>query len=168
MKNKFAVYFFCILSLMMCSTIILVSGTNKEAAAILPQPDFTIETVLEDLSVPWEIVFLPDNSMLFTERPNRVRLYKKGKLLPRRLLQLTDIDTTKKMGLLGLTLHPAFNKNSYLYLANNCKSSGRSWLRVVRYLLQNDTLVPDVIGSAKHRQLALKTAQESIVLGLPV
>lgn len=125
---------------MLCSMFILLAGRKKEAV-ILPDPGFTIETVLEDLSVPWEIVFLPDNSMLFTERPGRVRLYRKGKLLASPLLQLTDIDSTKKMGLLGLVLHPAYNSNSYLYLAYNYNSSERSWLRVVRYTMQNDTLV---------------------------
>ena len=127
--------------MMLCSVFIFSAARKKEISVLQVEPGFTIETVLEDLSVPWEIVFLPDNSMLFTERPGRVRLYRKGKLLASPLLQLTDIDSTKKMGLLGLALHPSFNNNSYLYLAYNYKSSDRSWLKVVRYTMQKDTLI---------------------------
>ncbi len=139
-KNK-TMYFFTASTVLLCCIFILLSGRKNQAAVLSPEPGFTIETLLEDLSVPWEIVFLPDKSMLFTERPGRVRLYRKGKLLATPLLQLIDIDSTKKMGLLGLTLHPAFNNNSYLYLAYNYKSNDRSWLRVVRYTMQKDTLV---------------------------
>jgi glucose/arabinose dehydrogenase len=139
MKNN--TLYFSALTLMLCCIVALVGGRKKQAAVLLPEPGLIIETVLEDLSVPWEIVFLPDNSMLFTERPGRVRLYRKGKLVALPLLQLTDVDSTKKMGLLGLTLHPAFSSNGFLYLAYNYKSNDRSWLRVVRYTLQKDTLV---------------------------
>lgn len=145
---------------MLWCIIVLVAGRKKQAAVL--EPGFTIETVLEDLAVPWEIVFLPDNSMLFTERPGRVRLYRKGKLLATPLLQLTDIDSTKKMGLLGLTLHPAYNSNRYIYLAYNYKSSDRSWLRVVRYTMQKDTLIQpktiieDIPANQNHTGCRLK------------
>lgn len=129
------------LSLLLFFCVILIAETKKVSSGSPYQsPGFKVETILTNLSVPWEIVFLPDSSMLFTERPGRVRLYKKGALKTSPVFQLTDIDTTKKMGLLGLTLHPEFKTNRYLYLASNYRSGERSFLRVVRYLFQQDTL----------------------------
>jgi glucose/arabinose dehydrogenase len=167
MKNKNAIFFFFPLCILLCCIFILVAAKTRKTSLQRAEPGFTIETVLENLSVPWEIVFLPDNSMLFTKRPGRVRLYRKGKLLPTPLLQLMDIDSTKKMGLLGLTLHPAFNSNGYLYLAYNYKSNDRSWLRVVRYTLQKDTLVQpktiieDIPANQNHTGCCLKFGSDN-------
>lgn len=121
-----------------------------------------METIIENVAVPWEIVFLPDSSMLFTERPGRLRIYKKGKLMPSPIFELKNIDTTKKMGLLGLTLHPEFRTNNILYLAYNYKNDGRSWLRVVRYQLQKDsllnpkTIVENIPANQNHTGCRLK------------
>lgn len=41
---------------------------------ILPAEGYQIDTVAENLRVPWQIVFLPDRSILFTEREGRVRI----------------------------------------------------------------------------------------------
>jgi glucose/arabinose dehydrogenase len=53
--------------------------TNTKETQDIPQ----ISTVATGIEVPWAIAFLPDNSMLVTERPGRVRrITNDGKLLP--------------------------------------------------------------------------------------
>jgi glucose/arabinose dehydrogenase len=52
--------------------------------------------------------------MFFTERPGRVRVIEKGKLREEPLLTLADVDTTLKLGLMGMTLHPQFKKKHWL------------------------------------------------------
>ncbi len=136
--SRFIISLSLILSVTLC---IVASGRKKHNVLSFDPPEFTVETVIENLAVPWEIVFLPDGSMLFTERPGRVRIFRKGILKKTPVLQLSDIDTTKKMGLLGLALHPAFRTNGYVYLAYNYISGSRSWLQVVRYVLQKDSLL---------------------------
>ena len=36
--------------------------------------EVVVETVARDLQNPWSIAFLPDNRMLVTERPGRLRI----------------------------------------------------------------------------------------------
>ena len=107
--------------------------------------NFIIDTLATGLTVPWEITFLPDKTMIFTERNGKVRLYKNGQLQPKPVLVLTDIDTTKKMGLLGVCVHPGFNQNRYLYIAHNYTKNNQALLKIVRYRLVNDSLINAVI-----------------------
>ena len=63
------------------------TGVPEDAVGAEPiageaQTRFLIETVAKDLEVPWGIAFLPDGSLMFTERPGRVRLIENGKLRP--------------------------------------------------------------------------------------
>ena len=42
---------------------------------------FKIEVVAREIETPWAIAFLPDRRLLITERPGRLRVVEKGKLL---------------------------------------------------------------------------------------
>ncbi|HEV2122541.1 MAG TPA: PQQ-dependent sugar dehydrogenase [Chloroflexota bacterium] len=107
-------------------------AASRQTAADSAAP-FRVEVVATDLRVPWSIVFAPDGRMFFTERPGRVRVIEKGKLREEPLLTLADVDTTLKLGLMGMTLHPQFKKNHWLYLAYAYREGGGQRVRVVRY-----------------------------------
>ncbi|WP_316826123.1 PQQ-dependent sugar dehydrogenase [Pedobacter miscanthi] len=102
---------------------------------------FKIDTLASNLNVPWQITFLPDRTMLFTERSGQVRLYRNGKLSEKPILIVNDIKAEIKTGLLGMVVHPAFNKNHFIYIAHNYGENNRLWLRVVRYEFKSDTLI---------------------------
>lgn len=102
---------------------------------------FKIDTLATNLTVPWQITFLPDRTMLFTERPGQVRIYRNGKLYEKPALQVNDIKAETKTGLLGMVIHPAFNQNHFIYIAHNYRENNRLWLRVVRYEFKNDSLI---------------------------
>ena len=105
-----------------------------------PPSRFIIDTVATNLYVPWDIVFLPDSSMLFTERPGRVRLYRKNKLLERPVLLIGDVEVKGKMGLLGMRLHPRYALNHLVYLAYNYRVQDQTFLRIVQYTMEQDSL----------------------------
>ncbi|SHN33736.1 PQQ-dependent sugar dehydrogenase [Chitinophaga sp. CF418] len=111
-----------------------------------PPAGFIVDTIVKDMVVPWDINFLPDQSMIFTERPGRVRLYRNRQLLSKTVLTLTDIEAKGKMGLLGMCLHPAFNSNKFIYLSYNYRRGDNAFLRVARYTFNRDSLTdPKVI-----------------------
>ncbi len=109
---------------------------------------YRVECVASDLRVPWGIVLLPDGSIVFNERPGRVRLIDSdGKLSAEPLLVL-PVALDNKMGLLGLSAHPQFSENRWLYLAYNYErdpvagQNAKAYaMRVVRYTLEDRRLI---------------------------
>src|SRR5919199_99891 len=99
--------------------VILFSFSRRPPGDQATAPAFLVDTLATHLYVPWDIVFLPDKSMLFTERPGRVRIFRNNRLLPQAALTISDIEVRGKMGLLGLCLHPDFAANRFVYLAYN-------------------------------------------------
>ncbi len=112
---------------------------------------YRIEVVAEDLRVPWEMMFLPDGRMMFTERTGSVRIIKDDQLLPEPALEL-DVAQGNKMGLLGIVADPNFAENRQVTLAYNYRTNAPNEgrpdfrLRVVRYREDNNRLVdPEVL-----------------------
>jgi glucose/arabinose dehydrogenase len=68
------------------------------------------------LDKAWGLAFLPDGSLLITERPGRLRLFKDGKLSDP-IAGLPAVDARDQGGLLGIALDPKFATNGLVYLA---------------------------------------------------
>lgn len=68
------------------------------------------------LDHPWALAFAPDGTLLITERPGRLRLFKDGKLSAP-VAGVPAVDARDQGGLLGLALDPAFATNGLVYLA---------------------------------------------------
>ncbi|RRB02769.1 PQQ-dependent sugar dehydrogenase [Larkinella rosea] len=138
------------------------TGFKIRPSAPKPPNFFVIDTVAKNVIVPWEILFLPDQTMLFTERAGRVRIYRHNRLIEKPALTVSDVETTKKMGLLGLCIHPDFQKNRLIYLAYNYLSGTTPLLRVVRYRFENDvfvspkTIIEGILANMNHTGCRLK------------
>jgi glucose/arabinose dehydrogenase len=77
----------------------------------------TVETVARGLVHPWSLAFLPDGSMLVTERPGRMRLVSRdGKLSPP-LVGVPNVYAAGQGGLLDLILDRGFAQNRTLYFS---------------------------------------------------
>jgi len=103
--------------------------------------DIPKETIIADhLNVPWAIGFLPDGSLLVTQRPGQI--LKIGKDGEKQTIGTISVDVKKdgEGGLLGLVLHPQFNSNHYVYFYYTYKSSGSETLnKVVRMKFENNS-----------------------------
>lgn len=94
---------------------------------------FNVETVAGGLQVPWAIAFLPDGSMLVTERPGRVRVISGGQLQPQPALTLSVVSSPgRESGLLGIALHPGFPNPADVYLYYTYSRGGKATNRVSR------------------------------------
>ena len=123
---------------------------------------FRVETVVSGLTVPWSIVFTPDNRMIFTERPGRVRVFENGRLRQEPLLKIPDVEANGESGLMGLTLHPEFAKNGFLYLAYAYDSGDATKVRVVRFretalgLVDRRLIIEDIPAEQFHAGTRLR------------
>ncbi len=78
---------------------------------------FRIVRLVEGLEYPWSLAFLPDGSMLVTERPGRLRVIRDGKLLREPVAGLPEVAAHGQGGLFDVVLHPQFATNQLIYFA---------------------------------------------------
>ena len=76
-----------------------------------------VATVVDDLSNPWAMTWLPNGDMLVTERPGRLRIVRDGALLRDPVDGVPEVVDRGQGGLLDVVLHPAFASNRLLYLS---------------------------------------------------
>ncbi|MBW6442054.1 PQQ-dependent sugar dehydrogenase, partial [Patescibacteria group bacterium] len=100
-----------------------------------------VEIVATDLEIPWEIVFLPDNRILVTERPGRLTLIDEN----RESIEIEGVQHVGEGGLLGAVLHPDFENNNYIYIYYTTGRRDSLENMVVRYVFQNNTLTEDKV-----------------------
>ena len=79
--------------------------------------EFRIETVAQGLEHPWSLAFLPDGTMLVTEREGRLRRIENGNLVQEPVRGLPDLVASGQGGLLDVVLHPQFENNQTLFLS---------------------------------------------------
>ena len=75
-----------------------------------------VVVVTKGLDHPWGLAFLPDRSMLVTERDGRLRIVRHGVLDPTPISGLPDLLPGGLGGLMDIALHPKFAKNHLVYL----------------------------------------------------
>jgi aldose sugar dehydrogenase len=74
--------------------------------------------ITKALEQPWAIAFLPDGSMLVTERPGRLRIVRHGMLDPNPVPGIPRVKTGGEgdlQGLMDVVLHPRFSENRWVY-----------------------------------------------------
>lgn len=75
------------------------------------------------LHLPWALAFLPDGTMLVTQRDGKLRVIRKGVLDPRPVAGAPEAYWTGESGMPGavhglmdIALHPQFSQNQWIYL----------------------------------------------------
>jgi aldose sugar dehydrogenase len=71
--------------------------------------------VTKGLTQPWSMAFLPDGSILVTERPGRLRIVRHGVLDPTPVAGVPRVQAQGLAGLMDLALHPRFSENHLVY-----------------------------------------------------
>lgn len=130
---NFGLLSFCLVSLALgCGSP--PAGASPDQVFETPTMDtrFQVETVASGLEVPWAFAWLPNNDLLFTERPGRVRIIEGGKLRAEPVFTVPDVEPSSESGLMDLTLHPNFAANNFVYLGYAYNKSGKRD-KVVRY-----------------------------------
>jgi glucose/arabinose dehydrogenase len=84
-----------------------------------------VSVLTKGLDHPWGIAFVPDGSILITERPGRLRVFRNGALDPTPIGPMPEMLATGLGGLLDVSLHPNFAQNRLMYLTYSKPGEGR-------------------------------------------
>ncbi len=93
---------------------------------------FKLVKITDGLEHPWSVAFLPDGSMLVTERPGRLRRIINGRLDPNPVTGIPSVYTSGQGGLLDVVLHPRFVENRLVYLSYASPGQGGGATAVAR------------------------------------
>jgi glucose/arabinose dehydrogenase len=105
---------------------------------ILPDVELKTKIIASGLTLPWEMVYGPDNMIWFTEKTGKIsRLNPQtGAITP--LLTISDVRVNGEGGLLGMALHPDFSANPYVYVVYDYGTTYKG--KVMRYTYSNGSL----------------------------
>ena len=107
-----------------------------------PELGVTVETVADKLTIPWSIDWLPDGSIIFTERNGNLRIIQDN-ILQEPILSLGVGGV--EGGLLGVTVDPNFENNNYIYLYYTYNEFLSTINKVVRYQLNDGKVTEDKV-----------------------
>lgn len=107
---------------------VVVDATKKSVQNRTPALDVSVVT--RGLNHPWEVVFLPDKTMLITERSGDISVVKDGKKTI--LHHPADVYARGEGGMLGLAVDTDFVSNRYIYACFNSTLPGLD-IRVARW-----------------------------------
>jgi glucose/arabinose dehydrogenase len=111
-----------------------------------PQPAKIVKTgykvveIAKGLDHPWSMAFLPDGSVLVTERVGRLRLIKGGSLQSAPIAGVPAVHTGSQAGLFDIVLHPKFAENNIVYLTYAAGTAAANGTQVARARFDGNAL----------------------------
>ena len=150
MSNMMKIYIaiFIVLSIMMltsCNSDTESISDNKknmiENKAIHEPASYDHEPqiVVDDLNIPWEFWVLDDESILITQRDGKLIRYEDN--ISTIIHEVSDVKERGEGGLLGMTPHPDYDNNHWIYLYLTTETEDGTVNRVERYVYKNQTLI---------------------------
>jgi glucose/arabinose dehydrogenase len=98
-----------------------------------------LETVAEGLDHPWSLAFLPDGTMLVTERAGNLRTIGADGKLSEPISDLPEVAAVGQGGLLDIALHPKFEETRLVFLSfAEPRGDGKNAVSVMRGRLSED------------------------------
>ena len=110
---------------------------------------YDYELVVKDLSNPWGFTFLPDNSILITEKKGELIHFKNGKKILIKGLPKTE--EYGQGGLMDIELHPNFKENRFVYftyIASHGKGKGFNTALMRAELYKNQLINKKILYKA--------------------
>ena len=131
-----------IASLFILSTIIACAQKKEKDVAIKQESSsYSIEAVVDGLSNPWGMVWLPDGSMLITEKSGELIHFHDD--IKTNIKNVPEVYNRGQGGLLDIELHPRYSENQWIYITySSSEGEGRGGnTALIRCKLVNGALV---------------------------
>lgn len=118
-----------------------IEGKSPQTVEDIFLPDgdgVRVEVWVENLDIPWSLLFLPDGRALVSERKGVIRLIRNGRVQSKPYAVL-DVAHTGEGGLMGLAAHPGFRSKPFIYAMHTYNKNGKPYNRVIRLKDEGDT-----------------------------
>ncbi len=105
-----------------------------------PNPTNATTTLISTLSIPWELVWGPDDFLWVTERSGKISRINPDTGEQQVIQTITNVEQIQESGLLGMTHHPDFDTNPFVYVVYTYRNGNDLLERLVRFTYTNNTL----------------------------
>ena len=95
--------------------LILVIALFTVVSSYAQSKNYKHQIVVKDVTIPWGFTFLPDGSMLYTEKKGKMTIFKDGR--KREVFGLPRVVEYSQGGLMDVELHPNFKENRIIYFS---------------------------------------------------
>jgi glucose/arabinose dehydrogenase len=152
--KRFFIVLFCIILLLRIGYYFFTKDVKQPVLEEEIQTN-TPEVFTEDLYVPWTMLLLPDGNMLVGERKGTIKNISPTGEIPGEI-EVEGVSESGEGGLMGMTLHPNFASNKFIYIYFTARSGGEVINKVVRYVLDGNALTENLVilenipGGANH------------------
>ncbi len=115
-------------------------GSGKRAIAVsdhavspaAPAPPLTVVTLVSGLTIPWDVAFAPDGTMLFTQRSGVLSSRLADGTVQTVTADLSDLVSAGERGLMGIVVDPSFSSNRRFY---TCQGHSGGGVQVVAWTI---------------------------------
>lgn len=107
--------------------------------------NFVVQPVVTGLTSPWGMAFLPDGSMLITERGGTLRRVVDGQLLSEPVANVPEVFNRGQGGLLDVVIHPEYETNGWIYLSYSEPGEDGGHTAIMRAKLEGNALVQNEV-----------------------
>lgn len=97
-------------------------------------------TLIEGLERPWSMAWLPDGTLLITEKAGRLRLVRDGVLKPTPIAGVPEVMSSGQGGLMEIAIHPRFAENRLVYLTYSHGTENANRTRLARATFDGNAL----------------------------
>lgn len=110
MKNISIVVILSIISLSSCAQ----PYESSVKANSIDKSSYTTELIMKEASIPWGMAFLPDQSLLVTDKNGKMYHYSKGSV--QEIKGVPEVYVHGQGGLLDVEVHPNYKENGWIYI----------------------------------------------------
>ncbi|KJD34787.1 hypothetical protein PK35_00930 [Tamlana nanhaiensis] len=137
MKNLHAILCLVFLTINACA-----QQTETDIKAETPTSvAYSTEVIVQDLYIPWGMAFLPDGSILITEKSGELIHFKNGNKTS--IEGLPEVYVRGQGGLMDIKLHPDYANNGWIYFTYSSPEGEQNGghTALMRAKLRGDTLI---------------------------
>ncbi|MCK4561572.1 MAG: PQQ-dependent sugar dehydrogenase, partial [Flavobacteriaceae bacterium] len=139
-----------IFSILAIFSFLLAACQKKPIISQNKSIHFKVETVVDDLEIPWGMAFLPNGSILIAEQTGELILFHKGN---KTLIEgVPEVYNNNQGGLLDIELHPNYAQNGWIYFSYSSnlenKSEGGNTTIMRAKLIDNKLVNQEVLYKA--------------------
>jgi len=132
MKNK---------PLLFVSILFFLFACGKSDPPPTTPVEIQVTPLVQNLTLPWEIQWGPDNMIWMTERTGKISRVDTGTGAITPVITIAEVLHQGEGGLLGMILHPNFGNIPQVFVAYNYNNAGTYREKIVRYNFNGTTLV---------------------------